>query len=254
MHTGPLRVLKSLYPEGDAVCHNVLVHPPSGLVGGDTLDIALHLGANTHALLTTPGATRFYRSDGAWAAQQVRATVEQGARLEWLPLETIAYNGCQARNQAVFSLAAGAEMMAWDIAALGLSQAQLPFVRGQLQQHLEVAGVWLERGWVDAQDTRWMDGPLGLAGRRCMGTLVFATGSAMHRERREQALAQAREAAAGVAQDVLFGVTSPHPKVVVVRTLSPLVEPTQNLLRAVWAAWREALWQMPTQAPRIWAL
>lgn len=66
-HHGPLRILKSLYPEGDAICHNVLVHPPSGLVGGDTLDIHAQVASSAHALVTTPGAARFYRSTGELA-------------------------------------------------------------------------------------------------------------------------------------------------------------------------------------------
>ena len=81
-HEGPLRILQSLYPEGDAICHNVLVHPPSGLVGGDTLDITVRAQAGTHGLLTTPGATRFYRSEGEVALQRTRLQVDSGARLE----------------------------------------------------------------------------------------------------------------------------------------------------------------------------
>jgi urease accessory protein len=92
-HEGPLRILASLYPEAPAVCHNVLLHPPGGIVGGDRLAIELNLAAHTHALLTTPGATRFYRSAGEAATQTLGAQVADGARLEWLPLETIAHSG-----------------------------------------------------------------------------------------------------------------------------------------------------------------
>jgi urease accessory protein len=253
-HSGPLRVLQSLYPEGDAVCHNVLVHPPSGLVGGDLLDITLNVGAQAHALLTTPGAARFYRSEQGLATQQVKAHVGDGARLEWLPLETIAYNGCHGLNHAVFDLAPTAEMMAWDITALGLPNANLPFESGQLQQHMEVSGVWLERGLLDAQDTRLMDGPLGLAKHRCMATLVLACGSDLLRERRDLALTLARELTEVAPAGLVAGVTSPHPRVVVLRTLSPLVEPAQTLLRGVWAAWRRGLWGMSNVPPRIWSM
>ena len=125
-HDGPLRVLASLYPEAPGVCHNVLVHPPGGLVGGDRLDIGVNVGDAAHALITTPGATRFYRSAGPPANQTLRATLAPCARLEWLPLETIAYSGCFARNTMRFEVAPGAEMIGWDLLALGLPASGQP--------------------------------------------------------------------------------------------------------------------------------
>ena len=92
-HVGPLRILQSLYPEGPAVCHNVLVHPPGGLVGGDTLDLEVHVGPQAHGLLTTPGATRFYRSAAEPARQNTYLRLAAGARLEWLPLASPSRTG-----------------------------------------------------------------------------------------------------------------------------------------------------------------
>jgi urease accessory protein len=111
LHQGPLRILQSLYPEGDQICHNVLVHPPGGLVGGDTLDIQITVGEGAHGLISTPGATRFYKSGGKPALQQVTATLAPNTRLEWLPLEAIAYNDCEATNRAIFNLAPNAELI-----------------------------------------------------------------------------------------------------------------------------------------------
>jgi urease accessory protein len=254
LHEGPLRILQSLYPEGDAICHNVLVHPPGGLVGGDTLDIRLTVGAGAHGLVTTPGATRFYRSTGAMARQLLHARLDEGARLEWLPLEALAYNACLAQNRAVFELAPGAELLGWDVTALGLPAADQPYLSGSFAQHLEVPGVWLEQGRIDAQDARLMDGPLGLAGRRCLGTLFFVAGTPIERTRREAALECVRELIDAHALRATAGATSPHPQVIVVRVLAPLVEPAMGLLRQLRAAWRRQLWQLEAVPPRIWAM
>ena len=253
-HDGPLRILQSLYPEGDAVCHNVLVHPPGGLVGGDTLDIAVDVGPGAHGLVTTPGAARFYRSEGEPAVQRSRLTLAEGARLEWLPAEALCYDQCLAENHLQFTLAPGAELMGWDITAFGLPHADKPFVQGSLQQHIELPGVWLERARIDAGDQRLMDGPLGLAGQRCMATLFFASGDKLPRTRREQVLDAARAAIDAHGLRSTAGATCPNAQLVVVRALAPVVEPAMDLLQKVWANWRAACWGMPAVPPRIWAM
>lgn len=251
-HDGPLRIFKSLYPEGDAICHNVIVHPPGGLVGGDVLDIAVQVGPGAHGFVSTPGATRFYAADDQPATQRVHLQLAEQARLEWLPLETIAYPGCDAVNHWQATLAEGAELMAWDVTALGLPSAGQPFDTGRLHQRLHIPGLWLEEARIAATDRRLLDSPLGLAGQRCMGTLVLATGSPLGRERRE-ALLDAVQAALGQRSDgVQAGVTCPHAQLLVVRALAPLVEPLMATLQQAWAALRPVAWGLPAQAPRIW--
>lgn len=252
-HDGPLRILQSLYPEGDAVCHNVLVHPPGGLVGGDTLDIAVAAAAGSHGLITTPGATRFYRSAGETALQRTRLRLEAGARAEWLPMEALCYSGCIAENHLTLDLAPGAELMGWDITALGLPSAGKPFEEGSFCQHIELPGVWLERARLRADDLLLMNSPLGLAGQRCIATLFFAAGSKLDRHRRQLALDLAREVMQAHPLSNSAGATSPDSQVVVVRVLAPLVEPAMGLMKQVWKAWRRHFWDQAAPSPRIWS-
>ena len=253
-HNGPLRILQSLYPEGDAVCHNVLVHPPGGLVGGDTLDITATVGPGAHGLVTTPGATRFYRSTGERALQRTHLTLAEGARLEWLPLEALCYNACNAENHLTLNLAPGAECMGWDVTALGLPHAGQPFETGRFVQHIEAPGLWLERGVIDAADHRLLESPLGLAGHRCMASLFFVVGTPLERARRDTALDAARAVMDAHALKASAGATSPNGQVLVVRALAPQVEPAMQLLQQVRAAWRAALWQLCAEPPRIWSM
>jgi len=251
-HDGPLRVLKSLFPEGPEVCHTVVVHPPGGIVGGDTLAVEMDVATGAHALVTTPGATRFYRSAGERAAQRVNARVAAGARLEWLPLETLVHSAALADNHMRFELAPGAEMFGWDCVALGLPAADAPFAAGEYRHDIAVGPRWLERGRTSATDTDLLDAPCGWAGHRALGTLWFAAGTALDDARREALLEAAREIAGAHALAATAGATSPQPDVVVLRVLAPRVEPIHELLARVWRAWRTLAWGREACAPRVW--
>jgi len=252
-HTGPLRVLQSLYPEGDAICHNVLIHPPGGLVGGDTLDVDVHVAQDAHGLLTTPGATRFYRSEGGHALQSTKVQLDANARLEWFPLEALCYSGCMAENRLVMDLAVSSELMGWDVTALGLPNSNLPFEHGEFLQHIELKNQWLERGKISASDMLLLDSPLGLAGHRCIASLFFVAGAPIARSRKENALNAARAVASSHALVHTVGLTSPHHQVIVARVLSPLVESAMVLLREIRQVWRHELWDLKNEhPPRIW--
>jgi urease accessory protein len=185
--------------------------------------------------------------------QQTRITLTGHSRLEWLPLEAICYKQCVAENHLTLSLDREAEFIGWDVTALGLPLAAQPFETGSLLQHIEVPGVWLERGRIDAHDLRLLDGPTGMAGQRCLATLFFVAGSKIERARREQALELARAVITAHPLHQFAGATSPDGQVIVVRVLAPLVEPAMNLLRRVWTTWRAQLWDLPAQSPRIWS-
>lgn len=260
-HQGPLRILKSLYPEGPGICHNVVVHPPGGLVGGDQLLTEVRVDAGAHALISTPGATRFYAADRAPARQAVHLRLAAGARLEWLPLESIAYPGCRAENHFSAELAPGAELLAWDVTALGLPGAQQAFDRvdaahgvSEFSQRLEVPGLWLEQAQIRGDDARLLNAPLGLQGQRCLASLVVVAGQDFERGRRDTLLQVVRDSLASLGSDCIAGATSPNGRMVVVRVLGPVVEPVMAGLQSVWQALRPALWGLPAARPRIWGV
>jgi urease accessory protein len=209
---------------------------------------------SAHALITTPGATRFYKSNSEWATQEINACLRDESRLEWLPLETLAYDGCMARNSCKFELQDAAQLIAWDITALGMPSSKLPFQSGQIEQHLELLGHWLDKGVIRANDSLLLDSPIGLGGKKCLSTLIYAHAQSMSDQKRESILELTRSVIAQHEVPFLVGATSPNAHIIVVRTLSDLVEPSMDLLREVWLAWRSELWRLTPSLPRIWAL
>ena len=176
-HDGPLVVQKPLYPEGDPVCHAIVVHPPAGIAGGDELEIDVRVESGAHVLLTTPGAGKWYRSSGPWARQRVAIAAAAGSRVEWLPQETILYESARADIRWEASIDSQARVIAWDIVCLGRTGSGEAFDKGEvrLETRITVGGrlAWLERGRIEPSSPVARS-PAGLDGHSVLGTMIVA--------------------------------------------------------------------------------
>src|SRR5262249_43650810 len=116
-HVGPMLVQRAFH-EPDGSCQIYLIHPPGGVVGGDELTLDVLCGAETRALITTPAATKLYRSAARSARLVQRFRVHSGAHFEWLPQETIAYTGSHTRAETLVELDATAHFAGWEVLCL----------------------------------------------------------------------------------------------------------------------------------------
>lgn len=171
-HDGPLLVQKPLYPEGGEVCHTIIVHSPAGIVGGDGLEVAARLGSNARAPLTTPGASKWYRSAGSWARQRMGFHNGAGGCLEWLP-QSIVFNGVLAELRTEVELEADACFIGWEILCLGRTGSGESFAAGacRMRTLIQRGGkpLWLKRSSTTAvprsSSRRWLGSRGNLRGR-----------------------------------------------------------------------------------------
>ena len=247
-HSGPLRVQRDLYPEGEGICHTIVVHPPGGIAGGDSLTVSARLGEQSAALLTTPGAGKWYRTQSAAARQSLEFSVAAGASLEWLPQETILFDGAIAQMNTTVRLGEGAAYTGWEILCFGRAASGQKFSSGLLTQQTEIFSgdkrLWSERARV-AGDDPLMDSPVGLRGHSVCATLLAAG-----RDFSNETIAACREIAAG--GNALCGVTR-LPQLLIARWLGDAGEEARTCFSALWGVLRSVMNRCPAIAPRIWS-
>ena len=243
-HDGPLVVQKPLYPEGREVCHAIVVHPPGGIAGGDELTLKAKTGKNASALLTTPGAAKWYRSAGPWAKQSVAFDVK--GTLEWLPQETIVFDGALAETAYDVDLGAQAGFIGWDIVCLGRTGSGERFTRGSFRSSIRIRRegrlLWLERGRIDGGG-RLLDSPAGLAGSPVFGTLFAA---ALDFDKKILDHLREQQPTLGAGAVTLL------PGILIARYLGGSSEAARRYFIALWRILRPALMGREATEPRIW--
>ena len=239
--TGPLSVQRGFYPEG-ALCHSYLLHPPGGVVGGDRIDVTCQVDTNAQALVTTPGATKFYRSSGATAYQHQVLRVDAEASLEWLPQETIYFSGAQARLVTHVELHPNGRFIGWEMHCAGRPVMQEAFNEGQVWTALNLTS----EGQPLLRDLSQFGAQHNSASHRdyaMQSTLVagWADGSDLGTAR--QVLAQHAGLLAGAT--LVDGL-------LVIRALCQSTDQVLPCWIDIWSALRPDIIGRPACPPRIW--
>ena len=242
---GPLSVQRPFYPEGK-VCHVYLLHPPAGVVGGDRLTLQVSLLNRASALLTTPGANRFYLSAGDTALVEQRFEVGSGAALEFLPQENIYFPGARVRSRTSVDLVdPSSRALVWEKHCFGRPANHERFSSGQLVSSIDlrVDGdlLFTETQRIDAEE---IASASGLRGHAVTGTFIA------HGEPIDRDLLETLQTLSAV--DGVCAVTQPHPGLLVARYLGDDTRAADAYFIELWRRLRPLLMRRDICCPRIW--
>lgn len=244
-HRGPLMVQRPFYPEGET-CHAYVLHPPAGIVGGDHLMVKATCQSGARGLVTTPGAAKFYGSDGRLAQQEQHISVGD-SMLEWLPQETIFYNRCNAKQITRVNLSAESRFIGWEVNCFGRPAGDQLFESGRISSRMEIymegTALLLERLKVTGSADLEMNS--GMRSASVNATMIAISPGLYAAE----LLDRVRDT---FSRKDLFSATLID-SLLVIRYLGHSAEEARYGFICVWHALRPTIIQRQVVVPRIWA-
>lgn len=251
-HDGPLVIQKTLYPEGQAICHGVIVHPPGGVASGDQLTLTVHVDEDANVLLTTPGAGKWYKSSGDEANQTLNFDVADNACLEWLPQENILFDASQVRWGTQVNLEKNAKYAAWEITCFGRQAQNEAWSNGAMHQNVAIKRdgrlIWQERANI-AGSSGLLKSVTGLRGNTVNASFVVAAGAIP-----QTVLNACRDISTQMVLDLhAKKAVTALPEVVCARYVGQSSQQAKQYFEALWQVLRP--WYLGTTVtrPRIWS-
>ena len=244
-HVGPLTVQRPFYPEGE-ICHLYLLHPPGGIVGGDSLSVKSNSEEFSKALVTMPGATKIYRTSlNRLSNLYQNIIVQNEAIMEWLPMETIIFPGAFSNISTKFSLYGNAKIAAWEIQCLGRPAIKEKFTTGKINLNFEVwrddKPIIIDEFKVDESN---LNNIAGLRGYPVVGTFILSVNDEVTIKKIRDLIPENDLYVAGVTQmDYL----------IIIRFLSYKTNLIQEIFRNIWAKTRHLVVGRNASPPRIWS-
>lgn len=245
-HLGPLRIQKALYPDGPKCCQAVIIHPPGGIASGDRLAISIDVGEAAQAVVTTPSATKWYGAfDQIAASQRIHMSVK--GHLQWLPAETIVYDGAIVHSSVNLDVSSKGSFLGWDTLIYGRQGSGERYLRGMFDQTVRLSldreVVWIDRLRLMGADPLF-DSPVGFQGHHALATCWVVTPE--NAPVSDECLDELR------VFSTCMAFTRLHPRVLVGRLLGAPIE-LRTQLEVTWHWLNKYLLKQTIAAPRLWA-
>ncbi|MFM9038701.1 MAG: urease accessory protein UreD [Betaproteobacteria bacterium] len=257
-HRGPLRLQKLFWPEGPNPAHGIVLHPPGGLASGDELALSLELEPGAALVMTTPGAGKWYRAKTP-VRQAFAFELGAGASLEWLPQETLIFEGAALRSRTDWHLDEDAFAASMEILVFGRKESGESHIALDLHQ---CTSVYVNRQLLYRDPMHYvgrnaLNGAAVMAGKHVSGLLWLYSPrlrgrlSTSQAEMLDQSLA-AIESTASFA-GVFAGASSLGNGMLIIRSVGDDPEALRTHLQQAWSLLRPWLDRPLAHPPRIWA-
>ena len=285
-HQGALRVQKALYPESgeqQGICHVIMLYPPAGIALGDKLDIDIGLKHHAHAVMTTPGANKWYgnlpsyapnkqtddspsakktqktrknqENSNGYAAQNVTVYLQDDSRFEWLPQENCFYNASFAHASNQFFISPAASVIAWEINLLGREHHGERYSTGEMRlSNLfwrvdEQPKLLLADTLDHCAEHDWFGSPVGLNNHSVFASLWVVPSV----DAQKQLIEWVKQLRLFIDHHSLPVSCTQTGEVMIIRYLGDDVRQCFDSFGAVRGEIRTLMWQKANHSPRIWA-
>lgn len=243
----PCRVLFP-HAERNAPPVAALLTTSGGIAGGDRVRLAVTAEAGASAVATTAAAEKIYRSLGPEARMDVALSVAAQGWLEWLPQETILFDGARLVRRVEAEVAEGGRLLAAETVVFGRAARGEVFAQGLLHEvwRVRFGGrlVWADALRLDGDIRGRLDAPAAFAGSRALATIAYVGADAAAHLLLARTLVEDESCRGGAS--VVNGV-------LLARFLSARADMVRRAIARYVAGLRHAAAGLPPAMPRLWS-
>lgn len=248
----PFKVQRPFYPEGNQICHTVMLHTAGGIVGGDRLCSQINLQPECQVLLTTAAASKVYRSEAKFAQQTIEINLAKNSYLEWLPQETIIFNQAYYQQELRINLAENAVFCGWEIHRLGRTASAEQFLTGEWRSRWEI--------WQDHQPI-WIDRQRLIGGEQTVNSInglnkmpIIATFLWIGQPVSQDILAQAKLLTENLREQGKLGLTFTQNEGLLCRYRGDSKPEVWQIFQQLWHLLRLHYRHQASIKPRVWTV